>query len=388
MNINAQRNQGFRRRLTAQRMLLAAAMVTALSGCAWMGFDNSPKPADLGTNVVQLPVHQAWSLRVPALKEALRVHTVGEQVLVASADGTVVSVNAASGRENWRAQAGKALQTGAGSDGRHTAVVTTSNEVVVFENGQKRWSSPLSASAFTAPLVAGARVFVLAADRSVTAYDAQNGARLWTRKRDGEPLVLRQQGVLQAHGNLLLVGLSGRLVAMNPDNGAVVWESPLASPRGTNDVERLVDLVGPTTRMGNVVCARAFQASVGCTDVSRGQTLWAQTAKGAVGIDGDAEYVFGTESNGVVQAWNRQDGTRQWSVDRFQHRRLTAPLVVGRSVVMGDESGLVHMLSRQDGSHLNRLNTDGTGVTVAPVVAADTLVVVTRGGGVYGFRPD
>ena len=388
MNHNAQHHRSSRFWVTAQRTLLAAAMATALSGCAWLGYGSAPKPADLGANVVQLPIRQAWSLRVPALKDALRVHVQADNVVVASSDGTVVSVQASNGRENWRGQAGKPLQTGAGSDGRYAAVVTTSNELVVLEAGTKRWSQALGASAFTAPLVAGGRVFVLAADRSITAFDAQNGARLWTQKRDGEPLVLRQQGVLQAHGNALLAGLSGRLVALNPDNGAIVWEAPLASPRGTNDVERLVDLVGPASRIGNVVCARAFQASVGCVDASRGQTLWAQTAKGAVGIDADAEYVYGTESNGIVQAWSRTDGAKQWSVDRFQHRKLTAPLVLGRSVVTGDESGWVHVLSRTDGAHLNRLNTDGTGVAAAPVLAADTLVVMTRGGSIYGFRPD
>lgn len=389
MNHNAQHNPGSRFWVTAQRTVLAAALVTALGGCAWFGSGNTPKPADLGPNVVNLPVRQAWKLEIPSVKDAnMRAQVQGDNVFVAAADGTVVSINAANGRENWRAQAGSKLQTGVGADGRMAAVVTTSNELVVLDAGTKLWSKKLNASAFTAPLVAGGRVFVLAADRSVTAFDAQNGARLWTQKRDGEPLVLRQQGVLMPFGNTLLAGLSGRLVAFNPDNGNVEWEAPLAAPRGTNDVERLVDLVGPASRVGNVVCARAFQSSVGCVDMNVGRTGWAQTAKGAAGIAADAEYVFGTESNGIVQAWSVSDGAKRWSVDRFQHRKLTAPLVLGRAVVTADESGLVHVLSKKDGSHLNRLTTDGTGVAVAPVVAADTLVVVTRGGGIYGFRPD
>ena len=389
MNHNAQHNPGSRFWVTAQRTVLAAALVTALGGCAWFGSGNTPKPADLGPNVVNLPVRQAWKLEIPSVKDVnLRAQVQGDNVFVAAADGTVVSINAANGRENWRAQAGSKLQTGVGADGRMAAVVTTNNELVVLDAGTKLWSKKLNASAFTAPLVAGGRVFVLAADRSVTAFDAQNGARLWTQKRDGEPLVLRQQGVLMPFGNTLLAGLSGRLVAFNPDNGNVEWEAPLAAPRGTNDVERLVDLVGPASRVGNVVCARAFQSSVGCVDMNVGRTGWAQTAKGAVGIAADAEYVFGTESNGIVQAWSVSDGAKRWSVDRFQHRKLTAPLVLGRAVVTADESGLVHVLSKKDGSHLNRLTTDGTGVAVAPVVAADTLVVVTRGGGIYGFRPD
>lgn len=389
MNHSAQQHQGSRFWMTAQRTVLAAALATALGGCAWFGSSKAPKPADLGPNVVNLPVRQAWQLSIPAVKDAnIRAQVQGDNVVVASADGTVVSVNAANGRENWRAQAGKGLQTGVGADGRMAAVVTTGNELVMLDAGSKLWSKTLSASAFTAPLVAGGRVFVLTADRAVSAFDAQNGTHLWTQRRDGEPLVLRQQGVLMPYGNTLLAGLSGRLVAFNPDNGNVQWEAPLASPRGTNDVERLVDLVGPGARVGNVICARAFQSSVGCVDANAGRTGWAQTAKGAVGIAADAEYVFGAESNGIVQAWNMADGEKRWSVDRFQHRKLTAPLVLGRAVVTADESGLVHLLSKKDGSHLNRLTTDSTGVAVAPVVAADTLVVVTRGGGIYGFRPD
>lgn len=384
---NAQRKSDSRIGVVTRRVVAVAAAV-ALGGCAWLG-SKEAKPLDLGPNVVNLPVRQAWKLQVPPLKDtSVRAQVVGADVVLAAADGTVISVNAANGRENWRGQTGKALQTGVGSDGRHAAVVTAGNELVVLQGGSKLWAKPLTAAAYTAPLVAGGRVFVLSADRTVSAYDAQDGARLWTHKRDGEPLVLRQQGVLQAHGNALLAGLSGRLVALNPDNGAVLWETPLASPRGTNDVERLVDLVGPTSRVEDVVCARAFQASVGCVDVQRGRTVWSQTAKGAVGIGGDAESVFGAESNGTVQAWNRTDGSKLWSVDRLQHRKLTAPLVLGRAVVTGDEMGLVHLLAKKDGSHLNRLNTDSSGVAAAPVVAADTLVVVTRSGGVYGFRPD
>ena len=275
-----------------------------------------------------------------------------------------------------------------GSDGTQAAVVTVANELVLLDQGRTQWSKPLNAAAYTAPLVAGGRVFVLTADRHLSAYDAQDGAHLWTLQRDGEPLVLRQQGVLVAHGNTLLAGLSGRLVAIDPDNGAVLWEAPLAAPRGTNDVERLVDLVGPSTRNNDVVCARAYQASVGCVDVGQARLMWTAKATGAVGIASNAEQVFGSESNGTVQAWSRRDGSKQWSTQRLQLRQLTAPLALGRSVVVGDSSGLVHMLSKDDGTPLNRLTTDSSGIAAAPVVVADTLVVLTRNGGVYGFRPD
>ncbi|UOB04760.1 outer membrane protein assembly factor BamB [Diaphorobacter sp. LI3] len=376
----------------AMRALTGASLLVSLlvmGGCSLWGGTPKPKAAELGPNVPVLGVRQAWVSQI-GTQEGLEldIHVEGSVVTVASANGDVAAIDARTGGDVWRTRLNQPLASGVGSDGRWTAVVSKGNQVIALDGGREIWRKPLPAQAYTAPLVAGKRIFVLAADRSISAFDAATGYRLWSQQRPGEPLVLRQGGVLMAVGDTLVAGLSGRLVGFNPDNGVVRWEAPLASPRGTNDVERLVEIVGRTSRVGDSLCARAFQASVGCIDASRGTVSWTQPASGGVGIHGDDTMLFGTESNGTVIAWRRTDGSRAWTSDRLQFRKLTAPLVLGRSVVVGDDTGLVHLLSREDAAPLNRLTTDGSAIAAAPAVAGDTLVVVTRKGGVYGFRPD
>lgn len=366
-------------------------LAASLAGCSlWSGGGSAkPAPADLGANVAVLGVRQAWTARVGNVAGLpLDVHALGHVVTVASSDGVVAAIDARTGGDVWRTALGEPLSAAVGSDGKSAAVVSRNNALIVLEAGRERWRETLAAQVFTPPLVAGGRVFVLSADRSVSAYDATTGRRLWAQQRPGEPLVLRQAGVLLAVGDTLVVGLSGRLVGLNPDNGSVRWEAPLASARGTNDVERLVELVGRTSKVGDSVCARSFQAAVGCVNTARGSVAWTQPASGAEGVHGDADALFGVESNGTVVAWRRNDGSRLWGIDRLKHRKLTAPLLLGRSVVIGDDTGLVHLLSRTDGAPLNRIATDGSGIAAAPAVAADTLVVVTRNGSIYGFRPD
>lgn len=364
---------------------LLAGLVGVLVGCA--SGPERPKPAELPPNAALIGVRQAWGVKLGEVDFPLDIRVNGSQITLASGDGAVVAIDSASGREIWRGRAGEPLSAGVGSDGQIAAVVTRSNMLVVFNQGRETWRQKLGAQVYTAPLVAGARVFVLAGDRSVMAFDAATGRRLWARSRPGESLVLRQAGVLLPMGDTLVAGLSGRLVGFNPLTGSDRWEVPLATPRGVNDVERLVDLVSGVSREGNVVCARAFQAAVGCVDAGRGMVLWTQPANGSVGVSGNVQMVFGSEADGTVVAWNRSSGERRWSSDRLRYRGLTAPVVAGRSVVVGDSAGLVHMLSVEDGSPLNRLSTDGSAIAVAPVLAAETLVVVTRNGGVFGFRP-
>jgi outer membrane assembly lipoprotein YfgL len=309
-------------------------------------------------------------------------------VTLASSDGALAAFDARTGAERWRTSVGDRIAAGVGSDGRFAAVVTRSNELVALDGGREIWREKLPAPSFTAPLVAGGRVFLLTADRSVTAFDAASGRKLWNQQRPGEALVLRQAGVLLAVGDTLLTGMGGRLVGLNPSNGSIRWETAIATPRGTNDIERLVDLVGRVSRDGTVVCARAFQTAVGCVDTARGSLLWSKPAIGSVGVHGDGNLVIGVESDSKIVAWRRADGERAWVFEGLRYRGLTAPLVLGRSIVVGDENGLVHWLSRDDGSALVRIATDGSALIASPVLADGTLVVVTQSGGVFGFRPD
>ncbi len=375
------------------RALVATVSVAVLAGCSMMpsflGGSNTekPKPAELAPSPNLIGLRQAWTARVGQVDLPLSVQVNGANVTVAGSDGTVAAIDAATGRDLWRVSVGGPIAAGVGSDGKVSAVVTRANEVVALAEGKVLWREKLGAQSYTSPFVAGGRVFVLAGDRSVSAFDGQSGRKLWTQQRPGEPLVLRQAGVMLAVGDTLVVGQSGRLAGLNPINGSIRWESPIATPRGTNDIERLVDLVGSVSRVGDTVCVRAFQTNVGCVNAARGTLLWSKPANGSEGVHGDAQNVFGSESDGKVVAWRRDNGERAWVTDRLQYRGLTAPLALGRSVILGDSTGMVHLLSREDGSLLARVTTDGSAIAAAPVVAGNTMVVVTHNGGVYGFVP-
>jgi outer membrane protein assembly factor BamB len=295
-------------------------------------------------------------------------------------------LDATTGKDVWRIKLDQAISAGVGSDGQQLAVVTRNNELVSLRDGKVQWRKSLPAQSFTTPLVAGARVFVLTADRSVIAFDGATGRQLWTQQRPGEPLVLKQAGVLLAFKNTLLAGLSGRLVGLDPNTGVIRWESAIATPRGTNDVERLVDLVAPFDRLGDVVCVRAFQASVGCVNAERGQGVWTRPSAGEMGVSGNETLLVAALSNGVVQAFNRSNGERLWDTERLKYRILSAPLVTPRGVLMADNGGWLYVLSLADGALLNRIKLDSEELATAPVFAGGRYVVVTREGRVTGLQ--
>jgi outer membrane protein assembly factor BamB len=367
------------------RVGLALACGVTLAACS--SGPEKPKPTPLPPVTALMSVELAWSAQVGPSQGSVAPLSVGGRVYAASSAGTVAALDAETGRDVWRLNLGTGIAAGVGSDGETAAVVTQGNELVAIVNGKESWRARLPARTFASPLVAGKRVFVLTADRTVTAFDGQTGARLWSQSRSAEPLVLGQAGVLLAVGDTLVAGLSGRLVGLNPLTGSVRWEAPVGSSRGTNEVERLVDIVAPASRVGDSVCVRAYSAAVGCVDAVRGLPAWSRPARGIVGVHGDDRLVFGTETNGRVQAWQRASGEVAWQSDRLLNRSLGAPMAVGRVVVLGDSEGTVHVLSREDGSEMNRLTTDGSAVLAQPVMAGNALLVQTRNGGLFAWRP-
>ena len=357
--------------------------LAVLAGCA----ADKPKPKPLEPLTPKIAGRQVWSAKLDGVRFPLSVVVRDGTFIVASSGGTLMGLDAESGRQLWTASAGAALSAGVGSDGRYHAVVTMDNKLVSFDGGREIWREQLKSRVSTAPLVAGERVFVMGVDRAVHAYDVKDGKRLWTLQRPGEALTLLHIGVLTAVKDTLIAGQGPRLAGIDPTRGTLRWEVPVGSPRGTNEVERLADLIGPAVRLGTRLCARSFQAAVGCVDTDTGRLLWARNTGGINALGGDEELIFGADATDRIVAWKTANGETNWTSERMLFRGLSAPAVVGPTVAFGDFEGHVHFLDRKDGQPLLRLPTDGSPVVGRPALSGTTLLVVTRNGGLFAFRP-
>jgi outer membrane assembly lipoprotein YfgL len=364
--------------------LAAVALAGVLLGACTTG--SRPPPTPLEPLQAQIAGRQVWVQRVGEVGFPLVPAVLADRFLVAG-DASVSALAVDDGRLLWRVDVGAPVSAGVGSDGRHSAVVTRANELVVLDGERIAWRQRLPGRVAAPPLVAGERVFVLAVDRSVHAYDALDGRLLWRQQRPGDPLTLAQAGVVAPFGDTLLVGQGARLAALDPLRGSPRWELPLATPRGTDEVQRLADLVGPVVRAGALVCARSFQQAVGCVDAARGSLAWSRPVGGTQAIGGDAQRLIGADASDRITAWRTTNGEVLWTSQRFAHRGLSGARVVGPTVVFGDREGWLHWLAVDSGQPLLRLPTDGSGVVGTPVVAGTTLLAVTRRGGVHAFRP-
>ncbi len=369
--------------------LAATALAISLAGCGsfwpWSGGDR-PKPAPLPALTGGATARVLWSVPVGAAGAGFQPIAVGDAVSAASRDGTVVRVDAASGRVAWRTSIGRPLIAGVGSDGRTVAVAARDGTVIALDaDGKTKWSTSLGAEIVSVPAVGEGVVVVRGSDNRVSALDVEGGRRRWTFQRQNPTLVLKQTNAALVVPGAAFVGLpGGRLVAIALQNGAVRWESAVAQPRGATEIERIADVVGTPRLDGRDVCSVSFQGRLGCFDAATGRALWARDFSSSTGLDVDGRLVVSVDDKDQVHAFTRT-GASQWKQDKLSLRELSAPLALSRHVVVGDGQGLVHLLARDDGQTVARVATDGAAVIAAPVIAGARVVVQTASGALHGI---
>ena len=136
----------------------------------------------------------------------------------------------------------------------------------------------------------------------------------------------------------------------------------------------------------NQICAAAYQGRTACFEAETGKVIWTRDVASVAGLAMDQRALYVTDDKNAVVALVRDTGASLWKQDKLAGRMLTAPLPLQRYIVVGDVQGYVHFLSREDGSFVGRIATDGSPIGAAPVALdLSTFLVQTRNGGVYAI---
>jgi outer membrane protein assembly factor BamB len=351
---------------------------------AWLGIGKSaPKPGPLPAyqNIAAATVR--WRVALGAKGGASFAPAVLSQVVYASApDGTIVSVNAATGRQNWRINAGKPLRAGIGASLATVAVGTDKGEVLTFDsNGKALWQAKVSSEVAGPPKVVEDKVIVWSIDGKIFAFGETDGSQKWVYQRLNPPLTVRGfSGGTLTRGALFTGTAGGKLLALDVNNGTVGWEANVATPKGATELERIADVTSLPVVDTRQVCAVAFQGRVACFELQRGTLLWSRDFSSLAGLAIDDEYLYMTDDKGAVQAFDKTTGASIWKQDKLAARFPSGPARVAGYLGVVDGEGYLHLLDPRTGALVGRVATDGTAPLSQPFGDGDALVWQSTGG--------
>ncbi|MDD5176505.1 MAG: outer membrane protein assembly factor BamB [Sterolibacterium sp.] len=381
------------------RLCFLAALAVLMCSCSTLDklnpFSSAPinknKPAELAKIVPSAELHAVWQAKIGTSGEYVFTPAVaGVSVFVAARDGALARID--EGRQVWRIGAGQVVSGGVGSDGKLVVIGTPKGEVLAFDaaTGKEIWKTRVSSEVLSAPLVGDGLVLVRSGDSRIFGFEAADGKKRWVYQHSTPALSLRSHAGLALAGHTLLAGFpGGKLVALSTVNGAALWESAVAMPKGSTELERVADVTSSPVIGGREVCAVAYQGRVACFDLSSGNLLWSREASSSAGLDMDAKSVYVCDEKGGVLAFDRSNGSSLWKQDKLFLRGLSRPLVLGgapnKYLAVADSQGVVHLLRSEDGGFAARFASDGGEVAADPQLFKEGLVVQTLNGGIYAL---
>ena len=312
---------------------------------------------------------------------------VGSTVYVASKDGSLMRID--DGKQAWKINVGQKLSGGVGADAHMVVVGSPKGDVLAFSSGDGTllWQAKATSEVLAPPALGEGIVVVRSGDNRMAAYDRADGKRKWLFQRPLPSIALRVTSSPIIEGQFVFAGFpGGKLIAVGTSNGVQLWEGTVAVPKGASELDRVADIPSAPVISGRAICAVAFQGRVACFDLGNGNMAWARDMSSSAGLAIDGRYLYVTDDKGAVHSLDMASGASIWKQDKLSLRRVTAPLPRRNLIAVADAQGVVHFLSREDGSFAARVTTDGSPVVAPLKPLGSGFVVQTSNGGVFAIE--
>ena len=235
------------------RVVLAALGVAALITLAACDDKEVDPPAELVDIVQTRSVQRLWTASFGGdserLRLALRPIVVDGVVYVASHDGEVIALSADKGKRTWlvKTKLRAVRRTGSGGRPGRARLQRRRHHRARCQQRRERWRKSIGSEVLARPLIAND----IDRDphrrrprrRTVACTD---GAPRWAVDEQVPRLTLRGTAPPVLAGDRIIAGFdNGKVLAIDPRNGDVLWDAIVNAPHGRTELERLADIDAP-----------------------------------------------------------------------------------------------------------------------------------------------
>ena len=199
-----------------------------------------------------------------------------------------------------------------------------------------------------------------------------------------------------ADGRVFFPFPSGEIAASFPATGVTLWTSFVAGGRLGTAYATLNDITSDPVVAGGTVYAGNQSGRVVAMNARTGARVW-QAAEGAyspVLVAGDSVF-FISDRNELIRL-DAGNGTRIWGselplfeANRERRRKAVfthyGPILAGGRLVIASGDGLIRMFAPESGELVGALDVPG-GAAAHPIIAGDTLLVLSTEGRLHAYR--
>jgi len=351
--------------------------------------DNSEPPAELTDIENAESVQEMWSIDTGQGAEKsffdMQPLVLGDKILTIDTRGLIHQIDSIRGKSDWRYESGLFSITGVSGNEKYLVATSGEGRIELFSREDMTltpvWKKQLNSEIRSRAVLHDNQVFVRTVDGRLTMIDAVSGKTGWSVSRRVPALSLTGSSYPIVTDELVISGFdNGKLLALERENGSIVWESTVGVPSGRTEIERLVDLDGQFIVRDGVIYISSFQGKLAAITLNSGQVLWTRNFSSFQAIDADDEALYLTDDRSHIWSIDRRTGSAFWKQDVLNARKITAPRLVGNKLVVADLQGYVHWLNKLDGKLVSRVSTQNQRYISQPVAIESIAIVLDATG--------
>lgn len=272
---------------------------------------------------------------------------------------------------------------------RGQLVVGSDSSLLLLEQqlGQDRKKVDLSGAIGGRLTITGTVAIIPIRPNLVMAVDLVAGQELWRYKRatpDGITVRGQAAPTVDPVSRKVYAGYSdGALVALSLDKGTPLWTAQLGNARDFfADVDTQPLLVDGRAAL----IAASYNGGLYKLDASNGRPIWKQEIFRILGLaQASPGLLVASDGDGQVLGLFEATGKVRWRY-KLKHGAPTEPVALGRSLVaVGASNGPLAILDVEEGQPVQLFN-PGSGLSVAPYVRDQDLVIMTNKAGFLALR--
>ena len=361
-------------------------LTLALAGCANKGVKvEDVKPNPLPKLVQAKTLVPVFSTTVASTSEAdplrLRLDVDNGVIFAINPKG---EVEAYQGKQRlWQKKISKqGLSSGVEAKDGLVIVGNSKGQLFALDQttGDEKWTAQLSGAILAPSLIHAGRVITVANDGTVYAHEVETGKQAWTYSLPNVQFSLRGQAApvaLDAR-NVLIASANAYIYAIDAISGAPKLQRRVAVSEGRSDIQRLIDIDGEPTVMGQFVVTTSYQGQVTVLDLNSQQVVWSEDASSNQRPEVKGNGVFVAQTDGKITAYEITTGNKLWENDQLLNRKLSNPVMLDNDLVVGDLDGVLHLIDPATGEIVGRSKTSDEVRTLR--VIDNQLYVGTRKG--------
>ncbi len=274
----------------------------------------------------------------------------------------------------------------------HTLYIGTAKGQLVAidpESGQVRWMKQLSSSIVARPVIADKLLLLRTLDSKLYALNPADGEVRWQLSHEAPALALQGESAPVVLDDIVILGWeNGLLEGVNLANGEVKWQQRIAQPKGSTDLERMVDVQATPYFFNGQLYAVAYHGKLVSIDPYTGRIYWAKTLSSYRDMAFVEDRLLVIDDDDVVHAIDLITGTEIWQQPLFKFRQLTdlRTSTHAHYVLTGDKDGLVHWIDVRHGQLAGRLKHHSQPIANLFVLREQRLVVIDGEGYLSLYR--